>query len=215
MFHKSYSIEAEDLIILRLFDAVVFKDPSRVGFYVDIGAFHPVHHSNTNLLYQRGWRGINVEPNPQHIDDFLRERPEDVTVNAGVSNRSGKLAYHRFEWAILNGFYPQDVVDSHVAQGQKYLGALMVDCLAAPDFLARYASRDIDLLNLDVETQELPVLRTWDWANRRPKVICIEIHALTMDDVSRSANAEFLINQGYVLMSRVWQSAFFIDRRIL
>jgi FkbM family methyltransferase len=213
--HESFSIEAEDLVIQRLFDTVIFKDRSKVGFYLDIGAFHPIIHSNTYFFYRKGWRGVNVEPNPQYIAEFARERPDDVTINAGLSDKAGMLTYHMWEFAMLNGFYGQDVIDYQIGQGQKYLGAKQVECLATPDFLARYATREIDFINLDIETQEPPVLRTWDWVNKRPKLICIEIHGVTMADTLKSAYVDILGQRGYTLMSRVWQSVMFVDNKFL
>src|SRR5688500_140097 len=109
--YESYSIEAEDLVIQRLFDTVIFKARSKTGFYLDIGAFHPIIHSNTYFFYLKGWRGVNVEPNPQYISDFAHARPDDVTINAGLSDKAGMLNYHMWEFAMLNGFYGQDVVD--------------------------------------------------------------------------------------------------------
>ena len=50
----SYSHFGEDLIILRLLGDV---PPDHRGMYVDVGAFDPVLHSNTYLLYTHGWRG--------------------------------------------------------------------------------------------------------------------------------------------------------------
>ena len=41
------------------------------GFYVDVGCFHPKKHSNTYLLYKRGWSGINIDvekTNLHHIN---------------------------------------------------------------------------------------------------------------------------------------------------
>jgi hypothetical protein len=32
------------------------------GFYVDVGANEPVCHSITKAFYERGWRGIDIEP---------------------------------------------------------------------------------------------------------------------------------------------------------
>jgi len=48
-------------------DALVFSalKPSRRGFYVDVGAYDPLEGSNTYKLYQRGWRGLTIEPNPK------------------------------------------------------------------------------------------------------------------------------------------------------
>ena len=36
--------------------------PVQQGFYVDVGANDPVCHSITKAFYERGWRGINIEP---------------------------------------------------------------------------------------------------------------------------------------------------------
>src|SRR5262245_1376507 len=119
MHHESYSTEAEDLILQRLLFAVLGKDPAETGFYLDIGAYHPLMGSNTHYFYRKGWRGINVEPNPQFMPDFQRERPEDITINAGLSDRAGMLEYHMFEFALLNGFFDRDLVDQHVKSGQK------------------------------------------------------------------------------------------------
>src|SRR5208337_2713547 len=60
---KSYSIEAEDLLVETVF-LVVLKQYGP-GTYLDIGAAHPVQHSNTYFFYERGWSGLCVEPNPE------------------------------------------------------------------------------------------------------------------------------------------------------
>src|SRR3989344_4572766 len=55
---RSYSQSGEDMILRSIFD------DKKEGFYVDVGAFHPKLYSNTYYFYKRGWRGINIEPNP-------------------------------------------------------------------------------------------------------------------------------------------------------
>ena len=40
-----------------------FKDIEG-GTYVDVGAADPVDDSVTAAFYQRGWRGLNIEPVP-------------------------------------------------------------------------------------------------------------------------------------------------------
>ena len=44
---RSYSMEGEDLEILRL------SNNSNNGFYVDVGCYHPTHLNNTFLLYKK------------------------------------------------------------------------------------------------------------------------------------------------------------------
>ncbi len=52
-YHRSYSQEGEDMLLRR-----IFHSKTR-GCFIDIGACHPILHSNTYSFYKRGWRGIN------------------------------------------------------------------------------------------------------------------------------------------------------------
>jgi len=40
----------------------------KIGFYVDVGAYHPLELNNTYLLYKKGWNGINIDINSTHIN---------------------------------------------------------------------------------------------------------------------------------------------------
>ncbi len=44
----------EDVVLEKIWTEKFGSDP---GFYVDVGAFHPITYSNTHLLYRKGWRG--------------------------------------------------------------------------------------------------------------------------------------------------------------
>ena len=61
---NSYSQCGEDLFIEDFFKH------KNDGTYLDIGAFNPVKYSNTLLLYQKGWRGTNIDLNQTSIDLF-------------------------------------------------------------------------------------------------------------------------------------------------
>ena len=54
----SYAQRFEDFHLWRC-----FGDRSD-GFYIDIGAGHPVYDNVSFAFYLAGWRGITVEPNP-------------------------------------------------------------------------------------------------------------------------------------------------------
>ena len=44
-----YSQNGEDLILNRLFEN------KEKGFFIDVGAHHPIRFSNTYLFYKKGW----------------------------------------------------------------------------------------------------------------------------------------------------------------
>jgi len=82
---KSYSMDKEDLVIDEY-----FKNKNK-GFYVDVGCYHPLQRNNTMLLYQKGWRGINIDISDFSIKLFKFLRPDDFNLNVAVSNKEGEI----------------------------------------------------------------------------------------------------------------------------
>src|SRR5258708_999603 len=70
-----------------------FRD-QKVGFYVDVGALHPYNGSNTCVFYKKGWRGVNVEPNPISFQAFPKHPPRDINLNIAVSNQEGEVSFN-------------------------------------------------------------------------------------------------------------------------
>ena len=64
----------------------------QMGFYVDIGAYHPKLFSNTYLFYKKGWRGICVDPNPKMGEIFAKARPRDVFLNCWVGGIRSRIS---------------------------------------------------------------------------------------------------------------------------
>ena len=78
----SYADNFEDVLLQRAFEL------DARGFYIDVGAYAPVEHSVTKQFYDRGWRGINVEPNPQPFAELAADSvPGGGSIGAGMSNR--------------------------------------------------------------------------------------------------------------------------------
>ena len=94
----AYSQDGEDMVLRRLFEWQAH------GFYVDIGAHHPFRFSNTCFFHRKGWRGINVDPNPDAIAAFRSVRPSDINLCVGVSDAPGELTFHFFNEPALNTF---------------------------------------------------------------------------------------------------------------
>src|SRR5437660_1408476 len=94
----AYSQDGEDMVLRRLFEG------RRAGFYVDVGAHHPFRFSNTCYFHRRGWRGINIDPNPQAIKEFDRDRPSDTNICVGVADVPGTLSFYFFNERALNTF---------------------------------------------------------------------------------------------------------------
>lgn len=168
LFKNSYSQNKEDIVIANLLGE------KRKGFYVDIGAYDPSRFSNTKRFYLRDWRGINVEPDSVKIEKFYAERPEDINLNIGIAGRNGSLNFHRFEPNTLSTF-SKDMAKEYQRQGYKLAETSKIHVFKLGDVLTKHHnSSDIDFFSIDTEGLDLEVLKSNDWKNFRPKVICIE-----------------------------------------
>ena len=78
-----YVQNQEDVLLNRVFQGL--SD----GFYIDVGANDPVVDSVTKLFYDRGWTGINVEPDENCWRRLDSSRPRDRNLNLGLSDRPG------------------------------------------------------------------------------------------------------------------------------
>ena len=76
----SYSQNREDILLARAL-------PGRTGFYIDVGAADPIEFSVTKLFYDRGWSGVNVEPQADYYRKLVADRPRDTNLQLVVSDR--------------------------------------------------------------------------------------------------------------------------------
>ena len=148
----SYSRTGEDLIMEELFRN------KYSGFYVDIGAYHPIDFSNTYKYYLKGWRGINVDPSIETIDSFNRVRPRDINLNIAIGELAGLGDYFVFE----NDASMNTVSEVFREEAQKS-GALIlsekrevkVDTLANIFDTHLPDNTSIDILSIDAEGVEV------------------------------------------------------------
>ena len=68
----------EDIMVSRF-----FKN-KEIGFYIDIGAYHPFKGSLTQKLYKKGWHGVNIDISKTSIDLFKIARPKDININCAI-----------------------------------------------------------------------------------------------------------------------------------
>jgi FkbM family methyltransferase len=204
---RSYAQEGEDLILERLFER------RREGFYVDVGAHHPKRFSNTQLFYRRGWRGINIEPNPQAAALFRRARPRDVNLTLAISEREGTATYHMFDESALNTLDTALAQERHRTSGYRLTGRQEIAVSPLRTVIERWlpAGGQIDFLSIDVEGHEMSVLRSADWQRHRPKVVVVEVLGARDSGLFGSEVHRFLESVGYAWFAKTASSVFYFE----
>jgi FkbM family methyltransferase len=162
----SYAQALEDVVLFRALGDIA------EGFYIDIGANDPVIHSVTKLFYDRGWRGINVEPSANWIKKIEADRPRDINLAIAVSDVSATVSFHEIESTGLS------TLDEGVAARHESIGLSRITYDVRTETLAaicdEYAPKTIHFLKIDVEGAEAKVLRGADFKTHRPWIVLVE-----------------------------------------
>lgn len=188
---KLYSQHDEELLVRHFFE------DRRGGFYVDLGAFQPRHHSTTAYLDEvLGWQGIAVDAQAELAPLWRQMRPRARFFAYIVTDHSGGS-----ETLYLAGPV-SSVQESHrrelEAMGMLAEGAfperrVEVETITLDDLLDREGVTEVDFLSVDVEQGELAALAGFDIRRFRPKLVCIEVWWSNREGVAR-----YFAENGYV-----------------
>ncbi len=187
----SYAQRYEDMHLLRCFGA------QANGFYIDVGAGHPVYDNVSFAFYLRGWRGITVEPNPWLAQLSEAVRPRDGRIQSLLGAAAGETTYYLVE--DFHGL--STTVESHARAAQSEYGkgsrAMTVPVATLRALCQQHAPAEIDFLKIDVEGAERAVLEGGDWQRFRPKVVVLEALAPVTLAPAWDAWEPLLLGHGY------------------
>jgi FkbM family methyltransferase len=209
---SSYAQQGEDIVLHQILRNVLgIERPT----YLDIGAHHPIFSNNTYFLYERGSRGVLVEPNPALHDLLEKIRPRDVLVRAGI----GVTAQTEADYYViapdadqLNTFSREQAEDLVKRLNYRIERVLKVPLINVNELMLKHWNGAPNLLSLDTEGFDLPILRSLDFKRLRPDVVCVETLAIG----GRRVLAEILQlmgDNGYDARGGSFVNTIFIDRR--
>lgn len=199
----SYSQFGEDLVAMSLL-------PEPGGFYVDVGAYHPVTLSNTFHFYRRGWRGIVIDGNPDCLHTFARRRPRDVRVHAALSDREREAVFEVHPAGTTSQLQdtggavlqPSPAGGRQIRLRTRTLRAVLDEHLPG--------GTRVDFLSIDCEHEDLAVLKSNDWTRYRARVVSVEDWET---EPERSEICRLLRGLGYALVATVGIGRIFRDER--
>lgn len=205
----SYSQGAEDIILNQ------FLKNQKKGFFVDVGAHHPVKYSNTYFFYKKGWTGIHIDPLPSIAPKFRSQRPKDLFLSVGVSEKEDTLTYYMFNEPALNGFDKElSLKRNEKFQEFEIIDTKQIKTLPLRELLDQNLPKNqtIDFLSVDTEGFDLTVLRLNDWKKYRPRFILVEtLNATELEKVTQDPVFEFVTQQNYVLKAKLYSCMLFED----
>lgn len=198
----SYSQFGEDLFIQSL-----LPEPTRGGFYVDVGCYRPVQFSNTYRLYQLGWRGLAIDASQRWQREWSSVRPRDTFIVQPIAEKAKPMLM------CFDNVYPTcsrliDPAGTPNAPELRDPRYTITEITAKPlsDVLtAHVAPENFDFLNVDCEGLDLQVLASLDLRRYKPRVIAVEDHDVTCE----SETSRLLCSYHYRLAAMIGYTKVF------
>lgn len=191
MSYISYAQNFEDVMLMRVFGH------SAPGLYVDVGAWHPEIDSVTQVFYERGWHGINIEPNRGYHRLLQQRRPRDVNLNVAVGTAAGTVTFHEMTGSGMSTVQA-DLADRHSGAARRSR-PVEVEMLTLTQVLDTHAGgREVAFLKIDVEGHEQAVIAGMDWQRHRPVVVLVEAIDALNQQPAWDAWESALLSNGYL-----------------
>jgi len=141
------------------------------GYFVDIGAFDGIYHSNTYFLeYEYDWDGLCIEANPLYFQDLIKNR-DVICLNTCLDRSEEEVDF--VQNTVMSGIIDKGLDNSDIEQIDEEIITLKTYTLM--NLLKEHdAPAIIDYLSIDVEGAEERILSNFDFNAYKFKCITIE-----------------------------------------
>ena len=181
----------------------VFKNKKN-GFYIDIGCHHPMINNHTYLFYKKNWTGINIDLDFNSIDMFNFFRPKDINIQCALSNIEDETEFFFYHNRAVKNTISKEF--GHDAVTVKKIKTNTLNNIINDENLN---NQIIDFVSIDVEGNELNVLKGFDLKKFKPKIILLEyiqhnVKEFYQKDINSIINSEiyqYMIKYNYKLIN--------------
>ncbi|RLD07527.1 MAG: hypothetical protein DRI32_00670 [Chloroflexi bacterium] len=187
----SYAQNQEDIVLWRALKHI------EQGFYIDAGAWSPDADSVTRAFYERGWHGINIEPNPTWHQRLKERRPNDLNLPVLLSNQEETLEFY------INtnetGLSTADIAYAQKNQENGYqVEKISRQAITLNEIWeTKVLDRAVHFLKIDVEGAEEKVIAGNNWQKNRPWIVLVEATLPNTQIPTHDTWEHFLLENDY------------------
>jgi FkbM family methyltransferase len=183
MYPDTHSQYDEEQAIASYFTA---RAPGQKGRFLDIGAWDAKTFSNTRALYERGWRGVMIDPSPFAVAGLVREYGGDPLMQimaVAVATEATMLRLHVSEDSVST---TKDAnYDSWKTQ-TKFHGDIFVPSITWETINNQFGG--FDFANIDAEGVSVDLFHDMLKYGAKPPCVCVE-HDGRLPELGQAATA--------------------------
>ncbi len=206
----TFSADGEDVIIRKFLSGI------ENGFYVDLGAHNHKIGSNTYYFYLLGWSGICIDPLPGIKNQFIKKRPKDIFIAKAITSNKENLKstkYHFFKDFEDNSTTSKERInDLKNRFGRTPSSIIEIETMTVSELVKNYiGSKQVNLLNIDIEGGEFEILSDLLEQKIYPWVICVEEIGMYAESVIEdSLIFKILKKNSYMFVGRTFLTSIYV-----
>ncbi|NLG03772.1 MAG: FkbM family methyltransferase [Clostridia bacterium] len=160
---------ADDMVLIELADRLGIKNLQ----YMDIGVCHPVMRNNTYSLYELGYTGVLVEPNPMFHGLVEHYRKDDILLRCGAGVSAGELTYYAFPDKPGYGTF-----NSNLGEYRKSIGlkceVSQIPIMGINEIIEKNFEQYPNVIDIDAEGIDFELLHALDTQHYPVEIIMCE-----------------------------------------
>lgn len=204
----SFSQVGEDRILDFLFHSLGISQPT----YLDVGTNHPVIGSNTYYFYQRGSKGVCVEPDPALCEQIKKIRPRDTCVNTGIGvTEADETDFYIFP---VNGWntFSKEEAEYRNSNGQPYSKIIKMPLKNINAVIKEHFITNPDFISIDVEGMDFDIIKSLNFELYGPEILLLE--TIRFGNSARQEKQQniidYVLSKGYSVYADTFVNTIFL-----
>jgi FkbM family methyltransferase len=174
---------------------IVHRLLSDPGLILDVGAHYGESHAD---LVERGWHAIALEPDPENRARIPQQA--HVTIDPRAVSKTDGETVTLYTSPVSSG------ITSLAPFHPTHTAAVDVQTVRLDTLLSEHGNPTVDLVKVDTEGFDLPVLQTFPWTRQHPKAVVCEFEdrkTIPLGYTYRDLG-DLLVAQGYTVFLCEW-----------